>query len=155
MTVSKLKNHYKPWHISEDKFLRKNYDTYTNNQLAAALGRSYASVTVRARHLGLKRTKASIYKPRNNEKKRIIDWREETSCTAVCICSAVIRGEKLGSIANDLNRPYEQVKYIYDRSLYDGTYRRVYRFQKSDFVPRCGYDIERRCSAAECPSDDE
>lgn len=69
--------------------------------------------------------------PKEHFRKNQPKWREETSCTAVCICSSVIRGQDLEDIAMDLKRPIKQVKEIYERSLNDGTYEYVKHYLES------------------------
>ena len=117
------------WSKRDVKFLIDNYENMRIDDIAAKLKRSSNAVRIKAFSLGI--TRAQKQEQREMEKKfaeKQPPWREETSCTAVCICSSVIRGQRLEDIAVDLYRPIEQVRQVYERSLTDGTYDRVHKY---------------------------
>lgn len=117
------------WSKQDDTFLIDNYDNMSVDDIAAKLNRSSGAVRMRAYSLGLtkgqQKEKQELQKKFEKKQPR---WREETDCTAVCICSSVIRGQELENIAVDLYRPIKQVRQVYERSLTDGTYNRVHKY---------------------------
>ena len=127
----------KIWTKDDEDFVRQNYNKMDSADIAKKLNRSVAAIKQKACALGLTkrqmREKADLI---TKFKENPPPWREETSCTAVCICSSVIRGQKLVDIAIDLYRPLQQVEEVYERSLTDGTYNRVKKYLES---PSFGY----------------
>lgn len=117
------------WVKRDLKFLIDNYDNMSVDDIAAKLNRSSGAVRAKAFSLGItkgqQKEKQELQKKFEKKQPR---WREETDCTAVCICSSVIRGQELESIAIDLYRPLKQVRQVYERSLTDGTYDRVHKY---------------------------
>ena len=117
------------WSKRDLKFLIDNYGNMSVDDIAAKLKRTSDAVRMRAYSLGI--TKGQQKQKQELQKKfekKQPPWREETDCTAVCICSSVIRGQRLEDIAVDLYRPLEQVRQVYERSLTDGTYNRVHKY---------------------------
>lgn len=126
------KHKAKPWTEAEIDFVKQHWKDMDLLDISKMLDRSAASIKGRACRLGL--TKRQVQEKINRKerfKKHQPKWREETSCTAVCICSSVIRGQDLEDIAMDLKRPIKQVKEIYERSLNDGTYKYVKHYLES------------------------
>lgn len=122
---NKPKRKSRQWTVWEDKYILAHYKNMPRPEIADALQRTDGAVKTRMYTLGLGTSGES--KQKRDER----GWREETSCTAVCICSAVYRGQKLKDIAEDLSRPLSQVEFVYNRSLKDGTYNRVKRYIES------------------------
>lgn len=128
----KLKRKARLWTKAEIDFVKQHWKDMDLIDIAETLNRSAMSIKTKACQLGL--TKRQVQEKINRKehfRKHQPKWREETSCTAVCICSSVIRGQYLEDIAMDLKRPIEQVKEVYERSLHDGTYNYVKHYLES------------------------
>jgi len=50
----------KRWTEKEVKFLKKHYPHYTNHQIALRMGRSEPTVKLKAKQLGLRKTRAHL-----------------------------------------------------------------------------------------------
>ena len=125
MSEKQAKRKSAPWTAEDDEYIMNHYKTTTRLEIAKALQRTEGAVKNRMWKLDvLKDALKNVNKAKRDDR----GWRDETSCTGVCICSAVIRGQTLEEIAEDVNRPLSQVEFVYERSLKDGTFDRVKRY---------------------------
>ncbi len=83
----------KPWSKSEDQFIRANYLTMSDSELARRVGRSFRSAQKRRQRLGL-------------NKHPISKWTSEED---KAVCDAIANGQSATSVGIKLNRPMRQV----------------------------------------------
>lgn len=131
-----MKDRYKHFTYEEIKFLYESSGKLTIEEASRALDRSTASVRSKIAYINKVNPAEKIRLKRclrKDRKSGMSSWREETVCTVPMICSAVYRGESFKQIAADINRPAEQVEYIYKRSLEDGSYEKIKEYQERSY----------------------
>ena len=119
-----------------DRYLRRYYPVMTAQHIADKLGEKASYISNRVSRLGLKKSKeirtedyTSVYrkKPKYNPNPITYD-------TKVILCSAIIRGETVGQIAKDIDRPEKQMEKLLEECKADGTFDRIKEYQEDDLM---------------------